>query len=183
MLVPSNDVRSKSDELPGTATAFVDCQPLGGWQLCAAAAGVARSQRIGALNDEQVAPPATMMARAPATTSLVAELTDRGRGTLRSGGADPVVPITGSPPHRGFFGARSEWVGGISRLRDPRHCDHDPCDPPAFTIERQMIVQRSLAQEPARHCPRFCLHFVPQSDLALAPYNDLLLPHVVRLQL
>jgi hypothetical protein len=52
MLVPSNDVRSKSDELPGTATALVDCQPLGGWQLCAAAAGVTRSQRIGALNDE-----------------------------------------------------------------------------------------------------------------------------------
>ena len=42
MVVPSNDVRSKSDGMPGTATALVDCQPLGGWQPSAAAAGATR---------------------------------------------------------------------------------------------------------------------------------------------
>src|SRR6516164_10636221 len=108
MLAPSNDVRSKSDELPGTAAAFVDCQPPGGWQLCAAAAGATRSQRIGTLDDEQVAPPATTMARVSAITRRVARGADGRRATRQSRGSDLIVPVTASPPRSAFFRTRSK---------------------------------------------------------------------------
>jgi hypothetical protein len=33
IFVPSNDVTSKSDGIPLTVVAFVDCQVLGGWHI------------------------------------------------------------------------------------------------------------------------------------------------------
>ena len=74
MIVPSNDVRSKSDGTPGTATAPVDCQPFGGWQPSAAAAGATRNQRIGTLSGEQAAPPATMTTEQVASDDRVRRL-------------------------------------------------------------------------------------------------------------
>jgi len=55
-----------------------------------------------------------------------------------------------------------------------------PYDPPAFTIERQMIVQRSLAQEPRGIAPGSVSTLFQQTDLALAPYNNLLLAPALR---
>src|ERR1700722_5864471 len=94
IVVPSNDVRSKSEGMPGTATALVDCHPPGGWQPSAAAAAEPDSQRAGPLSEEPAAPPATT--RASVSTAMI-HAAQCGRDLLAMryrGAPNPSVPLT-----------------------------------------------------------------------------------------
>ncbi len=143
MIVPSNDVRSKSDGTPDTATALVDCQSPGGWQPSAAAAGDPRSQWIGALSDAP-ASPATIRARARAATIPATERRLDPRAKPYLGLPAPIVPVTASPPRRGPSRCQIERSHATSPVTDQRLGDHDP-NPHGRAADHPTVPPKALS--------------------------------------
>src|SRR5580704_4151255 len=128
-VVPSNDVRSKSDATPGTGTALVDSQPLGGWQSTAAPAADPRGQWIGDSSEIAVDPAAKAMATTRATAATISAAERQGDlGATRNVDAlVPIVPVT------------TRRLPVLRPVPDRRSRTTAPTTPSASTVGRRIL--------------------------------------------